>query len=159
MTETYLHLTLTHFPIVGSIIAVLLLGTGYWRKNVSLTKAALYLLLGLAVLTFVVNHTGEEAEEFVEHLPGYSGEAIHAHEEIAEWAFQIMLLTGLGAAAALLLLKRRSKKARLAVLLVLLVNLVACGLLVYAGKKGGEIRHTEIYDTPAATLSPAPELP
>lgn len=114
------------------------------QKDGSITKAALYLLVILALATFVVNHTGEEAEEFVEHLPGYSHQAIHEHEEVAEWAFRLMILTGISAAIAIFMLMKRSAKARLMVLVTLLANLVACGFLAYAGKKGGEIRHTEI---------------
>jgi|SRR6478735_4643637 len=144
MNNTYLHLTLTHLPIVGSLIALLLLISGFLQKDGSITKAALYLLIFLALVTFVVNHTGEEAEEFVEHLPGYSHDAIHAHEEIAEWAFRLMILTGISAAAALFMLIKRSAKARLLVLVTLIANLAAFGFMVYAGKKGGEIRHTEV---------------
>ena len=148
MNETYLHLTLTHIPIVGSFIALALLVAGYLQKNKDITKASLYLLIALALITIVVNHTGEEAEEFVEHLAGYSHDAIHDHEEAAEWAFRLMLATGLGAAAALYLFRRKSEKFRLLVGVVLVLNLVTCALMAWAGKKGGEIRHTEVYQEP-----------
>ncbi len=151
MNDTYLHITLTHFPIVGSLITLILLISGYIQKNGSITKAGLYLLIVMSLLTFVANHTGEEAEEFVEHLAGYSHDAIHEHEEIAEWAFRVMLAVGAGAIAAIYLLRKRSAKARLAVLLVLIGNLAGCILMVYAGKKGGEIRHTEVYETTTQT--------
>src|SRR5438477_366567 len=72
MNDTYLHITLTHLPIVGCLIALVILFSGWIQKNLSLQKAALWLLIVLAAVTIVVNHTGEEAEEFVEHLPGYS---------------------------------------------------------------------------------------
>jgi uncharacterized membrane protein len=149
MNETYLHLTLTHFPIVGSIIALVLLFSGYIQKSGPITKVALYLLVVLALVTVLVNHTGEEAEDFVEHLPGYSHEAIHEHEEIAEWAFRLMLATGLGAAATLFALSKRAKRARLYVLLVLLANLLTFGFMAWAGKRGGEIRHSEVQNSPA----------
>ena len=149
MNETYLHLTLTHVPIVGGFIALVLLFSGYIQKSESITKAALYLLIALALVTIVVNHTGEEAEEFVEHMAGYSKHAIHEHEEMAEWAFRLMLATGLGAAAALYMFRRKAEKTRLVVGLVLLLNLVTCGLMAWTGKKGGEIRHTEVYEQPA----------
>lgn len=154
MNETYLHLTLTHFPIVGSIIALILLFSGYIQKSGPITKAALYLLVVLAAITVVVNHTGEEAEEFVEHLPGYSHDAIHEHEEAAEWAFRLMVATGLGAAGTLIALNRRSRKARLFVLLVLIGNLFSFGCMAWAGKLGGEIRHTEVNQPKEKTLSP-----
>ncbi|MFC5269709.1 DUF2231 domain-containing protein [Adhaeribacter terreus] len=144
MNDTYLHLTLTHFPIVGSFIALVLLFSGYIQKNEGITKAALYLLVALALVTIVVNHTGEEAEEFVEHMAGYSHDAIHDHEEMAEWAFRLMLATGIGAAVALYLFRKNAAKTWLVVLLVLFGNLFACGLMAWTGKKGGEIRHTEV---------------
>ncbi|MBK0402319.1 hypothetical protein I5M27_04940 [Adhaeribacter sp. BT258] len=144
MNDTYLHLTLTHFPIVGSFIAFILLFSGYIQKSEGITKAALFLLVALALVTIVVNHTGEEAEEFVENMAGYSHEAIHEHEEMAEWAFRLMLATGLGAATALYMFRRKAQKTRLLVGLVLFLSLATCGLMVWAGKKGGEIRHTEV---------------
>lgn len=152
MNETYLHLTLTHFPIVASLVAVVLLFSGYIQKNAPITKTALYLLVVIALATLVVNYTGEEAEEFVENLPGYSHAAIHAHEEVAEWAVKLMMATGLGAAVALFAFRRIPKSVNLLVLLVLLLNLVSCGFLVWAGKKGGEIRHTEISQPAASVL-------
>ena len=155
MNETYLHLTLTHIPIVGSFIALILLFAGFIQKNESITKASLLLLTGLALVTIVVNHTGEEAEEFVEHMAGYSHDAIHEHEEAAEWAFRLMLATGLGAAAALYLFRRKAEKTRLVVGLVLILNLVTCGFLAWTGKKGGEIRHTEVYQNPNETTPEA----
>ena len=145
MNDTYLHLTLTHVPIVGGFIAFVLLLSGYIQKNEGITKAALYLLIALALVTVVVNHTGEEAEEFVEHMAGYSHHAIHEHEEMAEWAFRLMLATGLGAAAALYMFRRNAAKTRIVVGLVLLLNIITCGLMAWTGKKGGEIRHTEVY--------------
>ena len=150
MNDTYLHLTLTHFPIVGSFIALALLFSGYIQKNGHITKAALYLLVVLALVTVMVNYTGNQAEEFVEHMPGYSHDAIHEHEEVAEWAFRLMLATGLGAAATIIALRRKARKSRLFVLLVLLGNLLAFGYMAYAGKLGGEIRHNEVHATPAS---------
>ena len=144
MNDTYLHLTLTHIPIVGCFIALVLLFSGFIQKNEAITKTALYLLIALALVTIVVNHTGEEAEEFVEHMAGYSHDAIHEHEEIAEWAFRLMSVTGLGAAAALFMFRRKADKTRLIVGLVLVANLFTCGFMSWAGKKGGEIRHFEV---------------
>src|SRR6478735_3982058 len=144
MNDTYLHLILTHIPIVGSFVALVLLFSGFVQKSEPITKSALYLLVALALVTIIVNHTGEEAEEFVEHMAGYSHDAIHEHEEAAEWAFRLMLATGLGAAAALFMFRRKAEKTRLVVGLVLVANLIACGSMAWTGKKGGEIRHTEV---------------
>ena len=155
MNDTYLHLTLTHIPIVGCFIALILLFSGFIQKNEGITKTALILLVALTLVTIVVNYTGEEAEEFVEHMAGYSHDAIHEHEESAEWAFRLMIITGLGAVAALFMFLRNAERTRLVVGLVLVANLFACGFMAWTGKKGGEIRHTEVQNlhrenTPAA---------
>ncbi|KAA9325962.1 DUF2231 domain-containing protein [Adhaeribacter soli] len=145
MNETYLHLVLTHIPIVGSLIAFLLLFSGWLQKSKDLTSAALVLLVAIALITVAVQYTGEEAEKFTKRLPGFSQEAIHAHEEAGELAFWLMEFVGIGAAVALYLLRKIGQRARMLVLLVLLGNLAACGVFLYAGKLGGEIRHTEVH--------------
>ena len=149
MNDTYLHLTLTHLPIVGTLISLLILFSGWIQKNTSLIKTAFFILVALALVTIVVKHTGEEAEEFTEHMPGYSHEVIHEHEEAGELAFYAMEVTGILALITLYLYRKNSGSVRLMVALVLVANLVSFCLMVYAGKLGGEIRHTEVNSLPA----------
>ena len=80
----YLHLILNHFPIVGLVIGVIILGVGLGFKSGLSKRIGLYVLIGSLLFSFPVFNSGEGAEEIVEHIPGVSIELIHEHEETAE---------------------------------------------------------------------------
>ena len=62
MDATHLHLILTHFPIVGTIIGIGILAYGQFAKNDAIKKVALVTFILMAILTIPVFLTGEEAE-------------------------------------------------------------------------------------------------
>ena len=68
MDATHLHLMLTHFPIVGTIIGIGVLAYGQFINNNSIKKLALAIFIVMSILTIPVFLTGEGAEETVEHL-------------------------------------------------------------------------------------------
>ena len=90
MDATHIHLILTHFPIIGTIIGIGILTYGQFSKNDSIKKVALSTFIIMSLLTIPVFLTGEEAEESVEHLAGVSENIIEEHEELAEKAIWLM---------------------------------------------------------------------
>ena len=68
MDATHLHLVLTHFPIVGTILGIGILAYGQFAKNEAIKKVALVTFIVMAFLTIPVFLTGGEAEETVETL-------------------------------------------------------------------------------------------
>ena len=82
MDATHLHLILTHFPIVGTIIGVGILAYGQFSKNNGIIKVALITFILMAIFTIPVFLTGEESEETVEHIAGVSERLIGDHEEL-----------------------------------------------------------------------------
>ena len=70
MSWAHIHLALNHVPVIGLPIVVLLLLWGLVRRNAELIRAAFGLLVLLALVTLVVQLTGEPAEDLVEGLPG-----------------------------------------------------------------------------------------
>ena len=81
MDATHLHLTLTHIPIVGTIIGIGILAYGQFSKKGEIKKVALVTFMVMAILTIPVFLTGAEAEETVEHIAGVSEQLIENHEE------------------------------------------------------------------------------
>src|SRR5690606_23661601 len=113
-------------------------------KNIEIQKVALATFIIMALLTIPVFLTGEEAEEAVEHLPGFSKQLIENHEELAEKAVWLMgILGGLSLIAFYAIIKKLSF-AKILLWITLIVSLATFGLFAQVGNLGGQIRHAEI---------------
>jgi uncharacterized membrane protein len=145
MNPVHGHLLLNHFPIVGSLLAIIILGTGLFKKDEIMVKISLYLFAGLALLTIPVFLSGEGAEEVMEHLPGMKESLIEAHEEAAETALWTMMVLGLMSLSGLFLFHRKDKKSLTVSYFILIVAMFTFFLMARAGNTGGDIRHPEIY--------------
>lgn len=144
MDATHFHLALAHFPIIGIIIGAAILAYGQIIKNIEIQKVALATFFVMALLTIPVFLTGEESEETLENLAGFSKQLIENHEELAEKAIWLMgLLAGLSIVAYYALVKRFSF-AKAITWITLLVSLATFALFAELGNLGGQIRHSEI---------------
>lgn len=150
MNQAHIHLMVTHLPIFGVILGVLVLVQGIWKKNNGTLVAAYTVLIVSALGACTAFLTGEGAEETVEHIAGVSHNAIHEHEEAADFAFWGMIITGLTAIFSLIITVRKSPKARLLSFVTLFLSLFVWTILVRTGWLGGQIRHTEVAGTEAA---------
>ena len=84
MNQAHLHMVVNHFPIVGIIIGMIVLGVGIATKSALSKRIGGLILIGSSLFTFPSFETGEGAEEIVENLPGVSENLIEKHEELAE---------------------------------------------------------------------------
>ncbi|MEJ8756720.1 DUF2231 domain-containing protein [Pontibacter sp. H259] len=144
MNEAHLHITLNHFPIIGSILGVAILIAGMFFKSRHTIRTALVLLIVSAVAAIPTYLTGEAAEETVEHMQGISHDLIHEHEEKAE-----LYIWLIGAVGVLALISLITDLRTLAIRKALFVATIVLGLvsIVVArqvGTSGGEINHPEI---------------
>jgi predicted membrane protein DUF2231 len=148
MPWTHLHLALTHVPVVGILLVLLLLGAAVVRQNHGLERTSYWLLAGLALLAVGVYFTGEPAEELVEGLPGYSEALIEHHEEVALIATIGMAMLGLMGVIGLVRARRGSgRSSNPYSKVVLLIGVLVGGLMVWTANLGGQIRHSEIRPT------------
>ena len=143
MSLVHLHLMLNHVPLVGMVFVLLLLGVAAWRRNESMGRLGLVVMVGLAVITAVVFFSGEPAEEALERVVNVSEATIHPHEEAAEAA---LIATGIAGALSLIALVAwwRRSLPRWVLGAALATALVATGMLGWTANLGGQIRHTEI---------------
>jgi uncharacterized membrane protein len=144
MDAAHLHLLLTHFPIVGTIIGIGILAYGQLSKNDEIKKVALGTFILMAILTIPVFLTGEGAEETVEHMAGVSEQLIENHEELAEIAIWLMGFLGILSLVNLFAIIKKFPFAKSISLITLIVSLGTFGLFAKVGSTGGEIRHTEV---------------
>ncbi|MBP8793519.1 MAG: hypothetical protein KBH29_10105 [Lutibacter sp.] len=144
MNPTHLHLVLTHFPIIGTIIGVFILSYGIYSKSESITKVALVTFVAMSLLTIPVFLTGEEAAETVENIAGISENIIEEHEELAEIAIWLMGALGVLSLISLLAIIKKYAFSRIVILVTLITSLITTALFVQVGNLGGQIRHSEI---------------
>jgi uncharacterized membrane protein len=144
MNATHLHLILTHFPIVGTLIGVGILAYGLYSNNIHTQKVALVTFIAMAILTIPVFLSGEEAEETVEHIAGISERLIENHEELAEIAIWVMAVLGMLSLINLLVIIKELPFAKQVGLVIFIVSLITFGFFAKVGSTGGEIRHSEI---------------
>lgn len=159
MNEAHLHLLVNHIPIIGVVIGILVLSTGYILKNITIKRTALGIFIFSSLFAIPAFFSGERAEEVIEKLPGVSENYIEAHEEVAE--VFIWIIASLGVLSLLTFLSDYFKR-KISKWLYLLTAIMAIVTLVVAkqvGTTGGEIRHPEIRTTqsPVNTNSIKPE--
>jgi len=136
------HLLVNHFPIIGGLIATLVLGFGLFRRNESIIQLGFGLFGLMSIATVITNQTGEQAENYLESINALDKGTFHEHEEAADWANIGMYLTG--GLSLLTLLWQRAKQLKFLPLLILIIALITFGLMANAGRLGGLIMHKEL---------------
>jgi hypothetical protein len=138
------HLLVNHLPVIGFIGAVgaLIAASIIRSSDVKRFVLALTAVAGLSSLPAL--WTGEPAEEVVEHLPGIDEALIHEHEEAAEFATVLAVVTAVVAAGALFYQMRRPESLKKSVPGVLFLSLVTVAAMGKTAHDGGKIRHPEI---------------
>lgn len=144
MNATHFHLAATHFPIVGTFIAIFILIYGLVVKNLVVQKTSLVIFILMALIAVPVYFSGESAEETVEHLPGVSENIIHQHEEMAETAIVFMGILGVMSIISLFSLMKNLNFSKFLTVITLLISLLTFGFYAKTGNLGGQIRHTEL---------------
>jgi len=138
------HLVLNHFPSVGAIVAVCLLIGARLTGSRDLTRAALLSFVVLSLVAIPVFVTGGAAQFDVDGLPGYSQEALLAHEDAALLALLAISVTGLLAWVVLWWDRRQPALDGLGPLGVLGAGVVTILLMLWTANLGGKIGHEEV---------------
>jgi uncharacterized membrane protein len=144
ISGAHLHLLLNHVPILGSAFALVLLAFGYFMRNDTLSKAALWTLVVVSLIAIPAFLTGEEAEHAVEDRPGISNTQIHEHEEQAEIAFWALMCSGAIALGTLMSSMKTQTVNRTLLILNIAFIVGTFALMARTGNSGGAIRHPEI---------------
>jgi hypothetical protein len=151
------HLILNHLPVVGSIGALLLTAWALIRNSEELKRAALGAVVLVAISAIPAYLTGDPAEHDVNGLAGVSERWISNHEEVAQVALWAALIVGAAALGVLAFFRKTRPIPRWAMILVLVLQLVVCGLMGLTANYGGRIHHPEIrtYPTPESPSADA----
>lgn len=147
MNGAHLHLLLNHFPMIGLVFSILILGLGLIRKSDEVIRSGLLIAFisgALAIPTFL---TGEPAEKIIEHSPGFSETLLEAHEEAAEFAVWVMGMTAIAAVAGLFYSVKKNRIPRLLMSSIVSLNIFSLVVIGRTNNLGGKISHPEIRDS------------
>lgn len=150
MNGAHLHLLLNHLPVLGTLFGVGILAIALWRRNDTLRRTGLAMLVIAGLTAGGAFLTGEPAEEAVEGK--VTAQVVAAHEEAAEaalWGAGILAVISVGA-----LLRWRREIPQAVAGAVLAGALVTSGLMAWTANLGGQIRHPEIGAPSVASGAP-----
>ncbi|UPT67388.1 MAG: hypothetical protein M0D57_01480 [Sphingobacteriales bacterium JAD_PAG50586_3] len=152
MNATHIHLLLNHLPIIGTLIASVIMVWAIIKNNPKFKDFAAGLVVVLALSAVVVNTTGESAEETVENIPGITETALEVHEDAAKPALILTLAAGLVCGVFLFFSLRKLPMRKSLFIACTVLTVLAFAAMARAGYYGGQIRHTEIA---GGTVTPA----
>lgn len=150
MNTAHIHLMITHLPIIGAFIGLLILVFAYLKKDANVKTAAYLVFVVCAIGACIAYATGEGAEEVVENLPGVVEAAIETHEDAAMYSLISMIALGVMSMIGIMQIRWNSSKLNFAHRLILVLSLWSMATIAYTGNLGGKIRHTEIVNASAA---------
>jgi len=137
MNFAHVHLVLTHFPPVLSVLSVISAATRAIRL-------ALLLMIVVGVMMPVVYIAGDRAADTIGRVDGVQQEAIAPHQHAATIALSVSICTAL-VAAGLLIVERRTGGLSSTLRVLALAAAVASALPIgWAAALGGAIHHPEI---------------
>jgi uncharacterized membrane protein len=144
MNEAHFHLVVNHIPILFPIAGLLVLIGGIIFKSEIVKRMAYFLFVTGAVSAAMAMASGEGAEEMVEHMQGVSHDAIHEHEESAEFFAILSYIFGALSLVGLWASWQRKKFASMLSYATLILGIVVVIFGKQTGTSGGEVKHPEI---------------
>jgi len=144
MDLTHLHLLITHLPIFGVLLGVVVLTYGLYKDSHQ-TLLAAYLVIAIACLGGLIAYlTGEPAEETIEQIQTISKSTIESHEESAELSIIVLGILGIVSLIALVFNTKLVELNRKIAFTIMILSIICFALVARTGYLGGKIRHTEI---------------
>jgi len=145
MSAIHVHLLVTHFPILGTLIGAFILWSGYAFDQKATRKVAYVLFVCCGIAAFISSASGEESATLLKHHPGFDPLLIEAHQKYAGTAFVWSALLGAASIGTFWLEYKAPRHIRKISLLLLIVACANFSPLAWVGWQGGKIRHDEIH--------------
>ena len=148
MNAAHLHLMVTHFPLVGFGIALLVNIYAIWRKHPEIYKLSMWIYIVMGISAVVAYLTGDGAEDIMKTYPGVTENITEPHEHFALIFMIGTLLVACLAAFSLYQLYRQQPSVKKISLLTLVLAVIVCIFAMETAISGGNIRHSEIQNGP-----------
>jgi hypothetical protein len=145
MNAIHVHLLVTHFPILGTLIGAFILWGGHALDQRPTRKIAYLLFIFCGVAAFISSASGEESASLLKHQTSFDPALIEAHQKYAGTAFVWSAILGAASMGAFWLEHKAPRYVRKTSLLLLIVAFANFSLLAWVGWQGGKITHDEIH--------------
>jgi len=100
-----------------------------------------------SIMVVIAYLTGDPAEHAVKGLPDVANSLISRHEDIATVSMYLLIPAGLLASLTLYSIWKKERSVKFLILITLVFSLISSASLVYTGRTGGQIRHSEFRDS------------
>ncbi|WP_053992273.1 hypothetical protein [Mangrovimonas sp. TPBH4] len=144
MNSAQLHLALTHLPLVGIFLGILVLIAGMILEQNTVKLTAYAIFIFSALISIFAFYSGEGAKIVLDNVSNISETLIHKHAEYAEVFFAASLLLGALSLIGFIVNVKFSQYDKIITVCVLLLALINASLAIYVGSSGHAIRHSEI---------------
>lgn len=139
--SAHLHLILNHFPIIGTVIVILVLGYAVYANDERIKKLGMFLFVFIGLITLPVFFTGGKAAGIVKGNEGITEENIEPHEEYAKISMISMeIVTAISLVNLVLYRKQKPVPVYFGVILLILILIINL-MMIYTGHLGGKISH------------------
>lgn len=137
MNYAYLHIVLTHIPVVAFPVLTSLLIVSMVYKNKSMKKIVLIFMMLMGSIAVPVYLTGEPAFNAIDNYPGVRENVVEPHQEMGEKALVVLVIEILVILSILIFEIKSLEFVNVA------LAVFASMALIYTAYLGGKIRHTE----------------
>ncbi len=155
MNLAHVHIVLNHVPSLGSILGLLLLAAGIYKKNedIKLFAYGVLVLITMAVLPTYI--TGAEAQRIVAKSPSFSAGMVQLHQNAAMLTLVSMTFAGMFAWFGLWEFRRHGRSGTLTTMATLITTIAAVAFVLGTASLGGKINHAEIREPADAAITEA----
>ena len=147
MSAQQLHLMLSHLPVIGLPVVLLVYGFALRWKDERMQKLCWLLIIAFGVSAVVSYYSGPIAFEMLESA-GKVDAATRAiseeHALLGRGVFAAMILLGLGCVVAFLGYAQGAPPSRAVKLGIAIAGWFVVLLLAWTAHEGGELRHVEL---------------
>ncbi len=144
MTGAHLHLALNHFPIVGVVIAILVIAHGLYWKQVHVLRVGLAITVFTGVLGAATYFTGEPAEHVIENRAGFKESRFEEHEQAALFAIIAIGLTATASAGGLYLSVKKNRIPKPLIVAIVILHIWTLTVIARTNYLGATISHPEL---------------
>jgi hypothetical protein len=140
----HIHLLINHFPVIGSILILLILSHGMWKKNHEIVRLSLLLWIFIGLMSIAVYFSGDNAADAIRTLPGVQKSFIEHHDDSATFTMIAIEATAGLSLLGLWFYREKSEYPKGYISTILILTIISIGFVAWTANLGGQIRHPEI---------------
>ena len=155
MNLAHFHIVVNHIPSLGSILGLLLLALGIYKKDETIKQSAYFVLVLIAMAVLPTYVSGAEAQRIVKTSASYSAGMVQLHQNLAMVTLLAMTFAGMFAWFGAWEIRRHKRSASFTTAATLILTTAAVVLVLDTASIGGKINHSEIREASDAAVTEA----